>query len=255
MENKGINNQNTEKQVIVTQPSEKQVAVTHPTENQTTGNQITKKHVVDKNKNVLFTILAVLIMIGVGISYYFYWEEVHYFETDNAKVTSDLYSITSGFQGQLVRFSVSQGSIVKANQVIGRIQNGPYIKSPIDGEVIKTYVTLNQILSPSTVVAIIADTNDTYVGANIEETDIIKIKEGQSVIVQLDAYPEEKFNGHVSEIDQTTQTAITGNSMSYSTGGTYTKVTQLIPIKITIDEDVNLDGLIGTNSTIKIRIK
>jgi len=62
------------------------------------------------------------------------------------------------------------------------------------------------------------------------------------------------YIGFVREIDRTTQTAISGNSMSYSTSGTYTKVTQLIPVKIQITDTVDLQNLIGTNATVTIEL-
>ncbi len=42
---------------------------------------------------------------------------------------------------------------------------------------------------------------------------------------------------------------------SFTTSGTYTKVTQLIPVKIRLVENLNLADIIGTNATVKIRIK
>ena len=142
-----------------------------------------------------------------------------------------------------------------ADEVIGRVENGPYLKSPVDGEVVKCGAVLNQLVSPTSVVAVVADTSQLYVGANIEETDIGKIQEGQEVDVSLDAYPGQKFPGRVSRIEPVTQTALTGNAMSYSTSGTYTKVTQLIPVRITLDGAVDLADIIGTNATVKIKIR
>lgn len=213
-----------------------------------------KKKDSGKSKNLILSIVAILIMIGVGIWYYSYWEGNNYFQTENAKVTAKMYSVVPATAGKLVKYTIEQGSIVKENEVIGRVENGSYIKSPINGEVVKSSATLNQIVAPTAAVAVIADTDDIYIGANIEETDILKIKEGQEVTVELDAYPGQKLKAHVTEIDKTTQTAITGNAMSFSTSGTYTKVTQLIPIKIKMD-DIDLNGLIGTNATVKIRIR
>lgn len=42
---------------------------------------------------------------------------------------------------------------------------------------------------------------------------------------------------------------------SFTTSGSYTKVTQLLPVKIKLVEDVDLTPIIGTNSTVKIRIR
>lgn len=208
-----------------------------------------------KHQNKIFIAIAAVIMVGVGIWFYFYWQGSTYYKTDNAKVTAELRTVSPLASGRLVKLNVSEGSIVKANQVIGRLNSGAYLRSPIDGEVVKLNVVLNQVISPSTAAAVVAQTSDIYVGANIEETGITRIKENQEVIVYLDAYPGKKFKGHIEEIDKVTQAALSGNATSYTTSGTYTKVTQLIPVKIVIDDDVELDGLIGTNSTVKIKVK
>lgn len=208
-----------------------------------------------KKKNIIFIVIACLIMIGLGAWYYYYWQGSNYFTTENAKVTTELRKVMPLSSGRLVKLNVSEGSSVKENEVIGRLQNGSYLRSPIDGEVVQCSVILNQMVSPTVIAAVIADTNNIYVGANIEETDIVKIKEGQEVYVQLDAYPGKSFKAHVKEIDKVTQSALSGNITNFSTSGTYTKVTQLIPVKIVIDDNVNLDGLIGTNCTVKIKIR
>ena len=48
---------------------------------------------------------------------------------------------------------------------------------------------------------------------------------------------------------------LTGSATSFTTSGTYTKVTQLIPVKIKLLDNVDLADIIGTNATVKIRIK
>ena len=214
-----------------------------------------KKKKLQKRKNIFFIILAVLIMAGVGYAYYYYMDANTYFKTDNAKVSVQLYNITPTAPGKLVKFTVSEGSKVSENEIIGRVENGSYLRAPISGEVLKSDVTLNQLVAPTTVVAVIGDTDNIYIGVNIEETDITKIQLNQEVKVDLDAYPGKTFKGFVSEITPVTQNALSGNMTSFSTSGTYTKTTQLLPIKVKISEDVKLNGIIGTNATVKIKIK
>ena len=72
--------------------------------------------------------------------------------------------------------------------------------------------------------------------------------------VRLDAYPHRTFKGQVTEIDPATQTYFT-NTTSFSTSGTYTKVTQLIPIKVTIENKEDLPLVFGMNATVKVHLK
>lgn len=212
---------------------------------------------VKKNgrKNIILIITAVIIMLGVAGCFAYYFVSSQYFSTDNAKVSGGIYSVTPPMPGKLVKFTANVGDSVKENEIIGRVEGGTYIKSPVNGEVIQSDVTLNQMVGQNSVVAVIADTSDLYIQANIEETDVNKIKVGQSVIVTLDAYPGKNFKAHVSEVDNLTQTALSGNALSFTTSGTYTKVTQLIPIEIKIDDEVELKNIIGTNAYVKIKIK
>ena len=93
-----------------------------------------------------------------------------------------------------------------------------------------------------------------YITANVEETNILKIQVGQSVSVYLDAYGR-SFDGYVEDVNTVTSTELAGSATSFTTSGTYTKVTQLIPIKIKLLDNVDLVDIIGTNATVKIRIK
>jgi multidrug resistance efflux pump len=143
---------------------------------------------------------------------------------------------------------------VTAGQVLARVDNGPYIISPIDGTVIDVKMQKGDYANASDVVMVVAKTSDMYITANVEETNILKIHTGQSVLVSLDAFGRD-FNGYVEDVDTVTSTKLAGSATSFTTSGTYTKVTQLIPIKIKLLDNVDLTDIIGTNATVKIRIK
>jgi multidrug resistance efflux pump len=109
-------------------------------------------------------------------------------------------------------------------------------------------------VTSSDVVLVVAQTSDMYITANVEETNILKIHPGQSISVSLDAYGR-SFAGYVDKVNTVTESKLTGSQLSFTTSGTYTKVTQLIPVKIKLLDDVDLADIIGTNATVKIRIK
>jgi RND family efflux transporter MFP subunit len=207
-----------------------------------------------KGKAVLIIILAVLILAGGGFGFYWLDTASRYFQTDNAKVTAKMYTITPATSGKLLEWIVSDGETVTKNQNLGRQEILPYLVSPINGTVVKNNGTAGQIVSPATHLAVIADTDHPYIGVNIEETDITKIKVGQTVDVWIDAYGSKLFNGIISEIDLATQQYFSGSS-SFSTSGTYTKVTQLIPVKVLIENPDNLPMAFGMNATVRVHLK
>ncbi len=201
-----------------------------------------------------FIVAALVIVIaGLGIAGYFVYEGIYYYQTDNAKVDTTIYQLAPNSSGELDAVYVSQGDGVKGGQVLARV-NGSFIRSPIDGTVIDVKMEVGDYATPADVIAVVAKTSDIYITANVEETNILKIHTGQSVTVSLDAYGR-SFDGVVEEVDTVTSAKLTGATTSFTTSGTYTKVTQLIPVKIKLLDAIDLAGIIGTNATVRIRIK
>jgi multidrug resistance efflux pump len=118
---------------------------------------------------------------------------------------------------------------------------------------VQSNIVIGQTVAPGATVATVADTSNMFIKANIEETNIFKIRTGQRVSISIDAYPRKKFTGSVVMIGQATQSAFS-QFPSLNTSGTYSKVKQLIPVKISIINEENLPLLIGMNATVKVSI-
>ncbi len=231
-----------------------------------------------KKLKIALLILAVLILVGggTGISYYVY-ESINFFSTENARITADMITLTPEVTGKVKSWDVKEGDYVKAGQVLGKQDVGMLvtssvmnsqalastadsiiskadIKSPIDGKVLQLNIVKGQVISPGMEIATIADTSHIYIQANIEETDINKIKPGQKVDIKIDAYRHKSFEGYVESISQATQSAFS-QFPSLNTSGTFSKVTQLIPVNIVITDVDNLNLMLGMNATVKIHIK
>jgi multidrug resistance efflux pump len=206
------------------------------------------------SKTMVIAAVIVILLAGLGIAGYFIYEGYFYYQTDNAKVDTMIYQLTASASGRLARMYVSQGDEVKAGQVLAQVEKGPYVRSPVDGTVTDVKMQKGDYVTASDVILVVAKTSDMYITANVEETNIVKIHTGQSVSVSLDAYGR-SFTGYVEEVNSVTSTRLAGSATSFTTSGTYTKVTQLIPIKIKLLDNVDLADIIGTNATVKIRIK
>jgi multidrug resistance efflux pump len=206
------------------------------------------------SKTMVIAAAIVILLAGLGIAGYFIYEGSFYYQTDNAKVDTVIYQLTANASGQLVRMDVSQGDQVIAGQMLAQVEKGPYIRSPVDGTVTDVKMQKGDYVTASDIILVVARTSDMYITANVEETNILKIHMGQSVSVSLDAYGR-SFDGYVEAVNTVTSTKLAGSATSFTTSGTYTKVTQLIPIKIKLLDNVDLVDIIGTNATVKIRIK
>ncbi len=230
-----------------------------------------------KLKGILLLILVLALLGGGYALYYYYNQSQNFFTTENAQVTANFVTVTPEITGKVVTWDIKEGEIVKVGQVLGRqdtsmmVSNSQInsqalsntansgvskaeIKSPIDGKVIQTTTIKGQVLSPGMEAAIIADVSNIYIRANIEETEIFKISPGQKVDITIDAYKNKQFAGYVTQIGQATQSTFSAFP-SLSTSGTYSKVVQLIPVKIGIVNDENLSLMPGMNATVKVHIK
>ncbi len=77
------------------------------------------------------------------------------------------------------------------------------IYSPIDGIVISRDVEVGQTVVSNMNVAnlyTIADLDNMQVIGNVDEADIGQVKVGQAVTFSVDAYPDETFEGHVTQV-------------------------------------------------------
>ena len=109
------------------------------------------------------------------------------------------------------------------------------IRSPIEGVVDKAFVEAGEFVTPGQRLLLVHDPRRVWIEANIKETQIRKLKIGQSVEVQVDAYPEQSFQGKVVTIGNTTtgKFALLPNP---NPSGNFTKITQRLPVRIGIDQ-------------------
>lgn len=78
------------------------------------------------------------------------------------------------------------------------------ILAPINGKVIVRDIEPGQTINTSTALLVLADR--LIVNAQVDETDIGQVKVGQRVIISLDAYPDTKIEGKVSQISYESKT-------------------------------------------------
>ncbi|MCL1983705.1 MAG: efflux RND transporter periplasmic adaptor subunit [Clostridiales bacterium] len=230
-----------------------------------------------KRRKLIASALAVLILAGAGVGAYLFYNATYYFKTQNASAKADMIVITPQITGKLLAWNVKEGDAVAKDQVLGQqdtsslvnsssinlsdmgstagsLVEKSMIKSPIDGQIIKSYVVEGETIAPGMEVAVVADMSDVYILANIEETSIFKIKQGQTVDISIDAYPGKSFTGYVKAIGYAAQSAFS-SLPSLNTSGTYSKTTQLIPVKINLINEEDLPILLGMNATVRIHIK
>ncbi|HVK78180.1 MAG TPA: HlyD family secretion protein [Kofleriaceae bacterium] len=108
-----------------------------------------------------------------------------------------------------------------------------HVTAPIAGTVSRLAVHPGQGVSPGTPLVVIVP-DETYVVANLKETEIHRIEPGEPVDIEIDAFPDRTFHGKVASI-----AAATGARFSLlppdNATGNFVKVVQHVPVKIVWD--------------------
>jgi len=231
---------------------------------------------MNKIKKILSLTGLVALVAVIAWGAWVWYESRTYFTTEDAQVTADTVAIVPEMTAKIKSWDVREGDSVQAGQVLGRQDLGMLvnssalnsdalentadslvskaaIKTPINGKVILSSVVPGEVVSPGMEIATIADTDHMYIKANIEETDIFKIQPGQAVDVRIDAYPGITFTGQVERVGQATHQAFS-TFPSLNTSGEFSKVTQLIPVRISLTDIGDRPLLMGMNTTVKIHL-
>jgi len=113
------------------------------------------------------------------------------------------------------------------------------IKSRIEGVVDKVFVDVGEYVTPAQRLAIIHDPKTIWVEANIKETDVRKLKIGQSVEISVDAFPDLDITGTLDAIGNST-TSEFALLPTPNPSGNFTKITQRLPVRIKVDQKEDL---------------
>ncbi|UOR04521.1 HlyD family secretion protein [Hymenobacter aerilatus] len=109
------------------------------------------------------------------------------------------------------------------------------ITAPANGVVSRKNVQPGQVVAPGQQLFGLVASDRTWVVANFKETQLENMKVGQKVNIEVDAYPNEEFEGHVESLSAATGARFALLPPDNSTGN-FVKVTQRVPVKIALDK-------------------
>ena len=126
---------------------------------------------------------------------------------------NDYENAKLSYEQAVQQVKVQQQNVQKAQTNLGYAT----ITSPIDGVVLSKEVeegqTVASAMTTPTLFIIAQDLTDMRVIANIDEADIGGVKEGQRVSFTVDAFPEDTFEGAVTQVRQ--QATTESNVVTY----------------------------------------
>lgn len=132
------------------------------------------------------------------------------------------------------------------------------ITTPADGYLGRRTIEQGQLVSPGQTITTLIPDSKKWVVANFKETQMARIRPGQSVEITVDAMPGKRFAGTVTAISQAT-----GSKYSMvptdNSAGNFVKIQQRIPVRIdfngSLDDTANSRMAAGMMCEIKVDVK
>lgn len=132
------------------------------------------------------------------------------------------------------------------------------ITAPADGYLGRRTIEQGQLVSPGQTITTLIPDSKKWVVANFKETQMARIRPGQSVEITVDAMPGKRFAGMVTAISQAT-----GSKYSMvptdNSAGNFVKIQQRVPVRIdfngSLDDTANSRMAAGMMCEIKVDVK
>ncbi len=229
-----------------------------------------------QSRVILINILIIVALILIGGIIAYYWTQSYdYVSTQDASISAPSIPVSAAQTGTIESLGLHIGQHITKGQVVGKelvpgavsslatsktksaassssSSSTVKIVAPQSGTVAKISVRNGQAVSAGTPVFTLVQLSHVSVVANIPESKIRKVAVGQSATIYVDAHPGVAFSGTVKAISPTTQSFFSLIPTA-ATSGTYTKVTQRIPVTLSIVA-AGYILLPGENSEVKITV-
>lgn len=147
----------------------------------------------------------------------------------------------SGGSGLIVdTVSVKEGQTVNKGTTLMTFTDGSILQAPAKGTITSLAAGSGDSVQGSTTVAHITDYSSLETTISVDELDITNIEEGQSVEVTASAFPDEKFEGTVTEV---------------ASEGTSSNGVSTFDVTVQITDPKNLKVGMSTEASIEVESK
>jgi membrane fusion protein, multidrug efflux system len=124
------------------------------------------------------------------------------------------------------------------------------IRAPFDGTVGVRTVTIGQYVEPGAQLMAVVPLHRVYITANYEETQLTDVRAGQPVTIDVDTFPGTTVHGYVESIAPASGEEFALLPPDNATGN-FTKIVQRIPVKIAIDKNDPLLGMLRPGMSVE----
>ena len=168
-------------------------------------------------------------------------------------ITSSQRRVTEG------QISVAQATI-KQRQTeldLAKLQlSYTIVRASASGVVSRRSVQVGQLVQPGQALCSVVPTGHLWVTANFKETQLAQMQPGQVVDIEVDAFGDEKVQGHVGSFAGATGAKFSLLPPDNATGN-YVKVVQRVPIRIELEKNSPLYAKLrpGMSATVAVDLQ
>lgn len=218
---------------------------------------------------VVIAVVGLLVIAGLVLGGNFWYQNRNYVSTDNARISAPLIHVSTLATCQIVTLDVKLGSYVEKGQKVATVgqprsaspaerqglKETPLgravIEAPVSGYVAAVWAYPGAVVSAGQPIVTLYDISDVWVTANVEETKIYRIKPGQVVEIKIDMLGGVRLKGRVEGIAAATAASFSLLPQNTTTAN-FTKVAQVVPVKIAVE---NPGGhLLVPGTSVEVRI-
>jgi membrane fusion protein (multidrug efflux system) len=127
------------------------------------------------------------------------------------------------------------------------------IRAPIDGVFGNRAVQTGDYVQTGQKLASLVPLEDIYVTANFKETQVARLRPGQTVSIAVDALPEHAIEGVVESFSPASGAVFSLLPPDNATGN-FTKIVQRLPVRIQVPREVAREGLLRPGMSVVVSV-
>ena len=172
----------------------------------------------------------------------------------------DFDKIEKDYLFATANYKVSEANLINGIAKLGVIDEllrHTHVYAPRDGSISKRWVTAGDVAQIGQPLFGLTDTKNIWVTANLEETKVEHLKQGDLVDIHIDAYPDRHFTGSIFAVRASAASQFSLIPPDNATGN-FTKVVQRVPVKILLDVPKSKDPLYlypGMSVEVNVKIR
>lgn len=224
-------------------------------------------------RRLIIPVAVVVVVLAGVVGVNVYREGQMYVSTDNAQLTGTPIQVGAMNAGRVRSITPTVGATVHKGDPIavidlpsqvGTAQNGQpkldflgngdssiTVQSPLDGVVLSVPAAPGATVQAGQALVTMVDPSQMWVNANVDETNVNRLRVGDTVTVHVDALGSD-VPGRVESITPATASSFSLLPTS-NTSGNFTKVTQLVPVRVSVNL-ANQPVLLGSSAEVKIQV-